>query len=202
MSNVISNYITVCGGIASGKTTFAECAKGIALIAVFEDFKINPFIQQFYFDQTFNAFETEFSFLLQHYNQIKCNLREKTPFICDFSLTLDLAYAQVTLTKGERKAFISVYNEAVRQVSFPKTLIYLQCPPEILLERIRNRRRGFENSISIDYLRSLDEALSIEVSKIADKTQVIYIDTARYNFKSNESDIRYIKSLLQKEFPS
>lgn len=195
-------YFSICGGIASGKTTLAKLIKGLGFKSVFEEFPNNPFIQQFYSDPSSCAFETEITFLLQHYNQIKSSQMDNHIFICDFSLSLDLAYAHVTLKKEERDAFISVYNEVVRQISFPKKLFYLRCSPEVLLQRIRSRGRKYEEAISVEYLKLLDEALAEEVARVSDKTHVITLDTEIFNFANNESDILQVQNLLQKELLS
>ena len=63
--------VEVCGGIASGKTTFAALMTNIGLIPVLEDFKKSPFWEAFYRNPGEYIFETEISFILLHYHQIK-----------------------------------------------------------------------------------------------------------------------------------
>jgi deoxyadenosine/deoxycytidine kinase len=83
-------HIEVCGGIASGKTTFAGLMTRIGLKPVFEEFRTNPFWQAFYFDPAKYAFETEITFMLQHYHQIKKDqLIMGKSICCDFSFFLD-----------------------------------------------------------------------------------------------------------------
>ena len=69
--NIIKNglIVEVCGGIASGKTTFASLMTRIDLIPIFEDFKKNPFWEAFYCNPGKYIFETEISFILLHYHQ-------------------------------------------------------------------------------------------------------------------------------------
>lgn len=80
-------YIEVCGGIASGKTTFASLMKNIGLNPVFEDFKKSPFWEAFYRNPGKYIFETEVSFILSHYHQIKKTLEssKNNKLIYDFS---------------------------------------------------------------------------------------------------------------------
>ena len=76
-----------------------------------EAFEDNPFWVAFYRDPRGTAFETEISFLLQHYRGIKeAGLRGNAILVCDHSLVLDRAYAFTTLADDELKAFLSVFG--------------------------------------------------------------------------------------------
>src|SRR5207302_1694437 len=77
--------IEICGGIASGKTTFASLFEQQAKI-IYEDFQAVPFWQDFYAAPAEHAFETELSFLLQHYHQVKrAQSKGQSLVVCDFS---------------------------------------------------------------------------------------------------------------------
>ena len=68
----INDYrIEICGGIASGKTTLANLLARSNIDPILEDFQTNLFWRAFYADPAGTAFETEITFLLQHYHQIK-----------------------------------------------------------------------------------------------------------------------------------
>ena len=86
--------IEVCGGIASGKTTFSELMRNIGIQPLFENFRANPFWKTFYSDSGKYTFEKEITFILQHYHQIKYEYKKNKINICDYSLLLDIAYAK------------------------------------------------------------------------------------------------------------
>jgi deoxyadenosine/deoxycytidine kinase len=113
--NFIRNgfIVEVCGGIAAGKTTFASLMKRLDLEPIFEDFKKSPFWKAFYCNPGKYIFETEASFILLHYHQIKKALdsTKGDKVICDFSFLLDLAYAKMGLTDTKLKAFECVLDE-------------------------------------------------------------------------------------------
>ena len=174
--------IEICGGIASGKTTLASLLRSDEIQVTYEDFSSNPFWQAFYADPINTAFETEITFLLQHYHQIKTASNLVKTFLCDFSLLQDYAYANVTLEGSRLSTFEQVYREAGSHLSPPNLLIYLQCSPEVELERIRARGREAEKSITIDYLTSISNRLTTLISTLPPAQKVLAIDSGYYDF--------------------
>lgn len=192
--------VEVCGGIASGKTTFATLLKRIGIEPILESFQTNPFWEAFYADPASHAFETEIAFLLQHYHQVKIARTKENIFICDFSLLLDLAYAKVTLHGPKYKAFLSVYEEIKRDLGFPNLLVYLHCSADIELERIRRRGRITEESITLEYLGAINNSLEYRISEICQKTKVISINSEHQNFADDEIVKENMLNLILKFF--
>ena len=118
--------IEICGGIASGKTTLANLLAGPDTKLVLENFQTNPFWQAFYADPVGTAFETEVSFLLQHYHEVKTSKNPNHKLVCDFSMYLDLAYAHVTLDQDKLEAFLASYREVEKELTAPSLLIHLR----------------------------------------------------------------------------
>lgn len=174
--------IEICGGIASGKTTLAALMPRAGYDAVFENFQSNPFIENFYSDPDFYSFETEVCFLLQHYSQIKTKALGSHITVCDYSLYLDLSYAHVTLKPSHLNTFSAVYNAAMKDVGPPALLVYLLCGAKTEMERVRNRRRPMEHSISIEYLESINNSLEVYVNQARQQTKVIEVDSDKLDF--------------------
>ena len=174
--------IEISGGIASGKTTLAGLFEDERAVTLFEDFKANPFWEQFYADPKRFAFETEVTFLLQHYNQIKAACGLKEPIVCDFSFLLDPAYVDVTLPEDERRVFLTVFEEVQRQLGPPALYVLLECSPEEEFRRIKARGRGTEKSIEIKYLAGLNDALARHIELAESSSRVLRIDSEHRNF--------------------
>lgn len=174
--------IEICGGIASGKTTLAKLLQGANLISVFEDFRKNPFYRAFYRDPAGMAFETELTFLLQHYHQEKNAARHMKSFCADFSTVLDLAYASVTLKPKQLRLFRLVHKEIEAELPLRVLLIYLQCPPEVELQRIRRRRRPAERTITLAYLAKINDALAARTKSLSRGESVLVIDSDAVDF--------------------
>lgn len=191
------NRIEICGGIASGKTTFASLFNQNNLSPLYEDFKKSPFWKAFYRNPGKYIFETEISFILLHYHQIKKGLELKKEIICDFSFLLDLAYAKIGLSGTKLKAFECVLNEILKELPEPRLIVYLKCDAETELNRIRKRARSEESSINLEFLDSLNKALQKEVAKIQDQSKVITIDSGKKDFANIESVKDEMISLIE-----
>jgi deoxyadenosine/deoxycytidine kinase len=177
--------IEICGGIAAGKTTLANLLGQSGFDPILENFQANPFLRTFYSDPRTYAFETEITFLLQHYNQIKASRNKFKKAICDFSSYLDFAYSSVTLPSDKFYAFQCVYGEVRRDISTPSFLVYLQCSATTQLQRIRYRNRSFEQSIDLEFLENINESLIRRIEEAYSETKLIEIDSERLDFAND-----------------
>jgi deoxyadenosine/deoxycytidine kinase len=185
---MVNFRIEVCGGIAAGKTTFTSLFYKQILTPNYEDFKKSPFWEAFYSNPGKYIFETEISFVLLHYHQIKLALEAKqNNLICDFSFLLDLAYAKIGLTDSKLKAFECVLQEIRNELPTPDLIVYLDCDVKTELERIRRRARAEESSINLEFLDSLNKALAFEVEQIKSQVPVITVDSSEKDFAKDEA---------------
>lgn len=147
-----------------------------------ENFKENPFFAAFYSNPTENAFETEITFLLQHYHQRKSLGAGAGGSIFDFSLLLDRAYAIVTLGRNDLEVFTSVYNSILTKIPTPTRIVRLECRPETQRNRIDRRGRTQEQMITLDYLARLEKAIDVVL------LEQPYCDVPRINIDSEKID--------------
>lgn len=114
--------VEFCGGIASGKTTLTKLLQIENLTSVFEDFGKNPFYRAFYHDPVGTAFETELTFLSQHYHLEKSvilriirsrNFTYKTPAASRRTISLtylskinDALDARITILSRSEKVLV------------------------------------------------------------------------------------------------
>nr|WP_256250667.1 deoxynucleoside kinase [Nitrosomonas sp. Nm51] len=165
-----------------------------------ENFQANPFWRAFYADPIGTAFETEITFLLQHYHEIKITRQSEKKLACDFSMYLDLAYAHVTLSQDKLRIFQSVYSEVEKELEQPSLLIYLECDPEIELQRIRNRGRDVENSITIEYLQAINEQLEKILKERSCSHELLIIDSGLRDFAYDEGVKHVILEKINSKF--
>lgn len=107
--------------------------------------------------------------------------------MCDFSLLLDRAYAELNLKPLERRTFGAVYDHVLRELRRPLLLIHLRCNPHVELERVRMRKRREELRLSIDYVAGLNRAVEQQVAAAARQLNVLRIDSGARDFASSKS---------------
>lgn len=182
--------IEVIGGIASGKSTLVSVISLKGPVAVYENFTENPFFECFYADPERYAFETEITYMLQHFSSIGDALHTGSASIAaDFSTALDLAYARVTLGLGDLRVFETVFDRVLEKIGHPDLLIKLDCPPEVELARIRARARPAEKSIGLGYLAELNRAAEGVLDDPRFRGQeVVRIDSASLDFRPEGKD--------------
>lgn len=180
--------IEVCGSIASGKTTLAAATAELGFAPCFERFQDNPFFAKFYADRNAYAFETEITFLLQHYSHMREATGDSTAVV-DFSLALDLAYAVVTLEAADQTVFTSVLRRSLEKVGPPALIVRLECDSSIEIQRIRARARRGEEAISLNYLDAVDAALEDALaSRWFAHVPVVKIDSHALDFRPGGAD--------------
>jgi len=180
------NMIEISGCIASGKTTLTNALSDRSVTCVHEDHAINPFWQAFYTDPSTCAFETEVTFLLQHYHFSKlAAARSDRMLVLDHSFELDMAYAQIGLEGSRREIFSAIYHEIRDEIGLPRALVFIRCSAEEAIRRIRSRGRPFEDNITVEFLADLQRELGRRAAKIAGTVPVVTSECGTTDFRSD-----------------
>ena len=176
--------VEVAGCIGGGKTTLAGALSNRLLTGVYEDHTLNPFWEAFYTDPSSCAFETEISFLLQHYHFAKrATASTEGVILLDHSFELDMAYAEIGLEGSKKAVFASIYREIRSEIGLPRALVFITCSAEKALERIRDRGRSVEDNITLEFLTDLQRELERRVAAIASTVPVVTIDSETTDFR-------------------
>lgn len=175
--------IEIAGCIGSGKTTLAR-ALANRFRVVYEDHQLNPFWEAFYTDPSAHAFETEITFLLQHYHFAKAEASTSPgTIVLDHSFELDMAYAMVGLTGSRRGIFKSVYQEIQSELGVPRTIIFLTCGAGEIARRIRKRGRDVESHVPLEFIRKLQRELARRIGELSASVPVIRVNAERTDFR-------------------
>ena len=176
-------FVEVAGSIGSGKTTLVDMLAGCSVEGVYEDHTVNPFWKSFYTDPSTCAFETEITFLLQHYHFAKlAAARTEGAILLDHSFELDMAYAELGLEGARKEIFTSIYREIRNEIGLPRALVFVTCSAEEALRRIRVRGRSFEQNVTVEFLTGLQRELERRIATIADSVPVVTIDSETTDF--------------------
>jgi deoxyadenosine/deoxycytidine kinase len=157
-------YIVVEGPIGTGKTSLAKrLAERFQAGLLLENAEGNPFLPRFYEDPKRHALSAQLFFLFQRMNQVQ-ELKQLDLFghatVSDFFLEKDPLFAKLTLGDDEYALYQQIYQHMRPQAPNPDLVIYLQSPPNVLAERVRQRAIAYEQEISESYLARLADSYS------------------------------------------
>ena len=152
-------HIVIEGPIGVGKTSLANrLGERLRAHRLLEQPEANPFLERFYRDSARYALATQLSFLFRRVEQLRDFARRDLfdeVFVTDFLLEKDALFATLTLAEDELLLYQQIYENLSLQAPTPDLVIYLDAPPPSLLERIADRGRPMEVSISEVYLQQL-----------------------------------------------
>ncbi len=200
---MIYNFITIEGNIGAGKTTLAHLlSKHFNGRLILEEFADNPFLPKFYENQKQYAFPLELFFMAERYKQLKDLLQTKDMFqsitISDYLFTKCLLFAKVNLAEEEFLLYQKLFDIINPQVMQPDLLIYLHAPVNKLRENIKKRNRVYEQTISPEYLFTLQETYTQYIRQHNIKT--LFIDVSNADFLGDERHLITVIDALGKDY--
>ena len=192
-------YIAVDGPIGVGKTSLARMvAEDYKARIIYESPDENPFIQNFYDDPVNHAFQTQLFFLLSRYRQ-QTELKQQDLFeqkiVCDYVFAKDLIFARLNLTDDEYTLYSQIYTLLDQRLPKPDVVIFLQASPDILMKRIKKRCKGYEKTISPDYVLKVSQAYSQFYFQYSD-TPLLIVNTSGLDFVKHAKDYEMLKKEL------
>ena len=196
-----ARYIAIEGPIGVGKTSLAERLAGrLGGLCVLEAVEENPFLRHFYRDIRRYAFQTQLFFLLSRYRQ-QLDLAQYDLFsqftLSDYLFAKDQIFAHLNLDEDELRLYQEVYRLLRARIPVPDLVVFLQANTEVLLERIRGRRRDYEDSLSPDYVERLNQAYNDYFFHYRD-TPLLVVNTEGTDFVHREEEFEdLVKEILQ-----
>src|SRR5512138_2773836 len=137
-------YIAIEGPTGVGKSSLAERIAGrLDATAVLAETD-NPFLADFYAGRTGAALQTQLFFLLNGHRQL-VGLQQGNLFaqatVCDYLFDKEKIFAYLNLDDNELFIYQRLYDLLAKDIASPDLVIYLQAPTDVLLRRLRERRR-------------------------------------------------------------
>jgi deoxyadenosine/deoxycytidine kinase len=171
------SYIVIEGNIGAGKTSLASrIATDFNARLITERFADNPFLPKFYNDPDKYSFPLELSFLAERYRQLREELTSPDLFsafsVSDYYFMKSLIFASSTLGGDEYTLYRQIFDIIYTSVPRPDIYVYLHADTGKLLANISKRGRDYEQSITAEYLKSIQEGY--------------------FNFFRQNSDMRYL----------
>jgi deoxyguanosine kinase len=177
-------YVAIDGAIGVGKTTLVHLlCERFAGEALLEDAE-NPFLNDFYLDTANNALPTELYFMVSRFRQLQEATKRSAPArlaISDYAFQRNEIFAHLTLSGDELALFDRMYRQLEPQLPPPDLVLYLVADTDTCMGRINRRRRGYESTLSRDYLDTVVAAYDRYYQRY-DRTPLLVIDTRNLNF--------------------
>lgn len=195
-------FVAVEGPIGVGKTTLAKrLAETFNREVLLEQAEQNPFLERFYKNARHSALATQLFFLFQRSQQIQ-DLRQGDLFsparVTDFLIAKDRLFARINLDVDEYTLYEKVYEQLTLDAPTPDLVIYLQAPTDVLMQRVRQRGIGYEQSIEHAYLEKINAAYS-EFFLYYDDAPLLIVNAAQIDFANSERDfsqlLEHIRSI-------
>ena len=198
-------HIAIVGNIGAGKTTLAQKLAQHYKWALFEEVvDNNPYLKDFYEDMPRWAFHLQVFFLNSRFRQVqhikhseKSVVQDRTVYEDAYIFARNLHQSGM-MSERDYDNYFELYRSLVSLVTPPDLLIYLKADLPKLIEQIEKRNRDFENNISIQYLRSLNEQYENWISHY-DLGKLLIIDVNKLDFVANPEDLGFIINKINLE---
>ncbi|HEX4871383.1 MAG TPA: deoxynucleoside kinase [Nevskiaceae bacterium] len=198
-------HLAIEGPIGVGKTTLAQqLARSLEAELLLEQPEHNPFLPRFYRDPEGAALPTQLCFLLQRAGQAEA-LHQADLFrprrVADFLFDKDRLFAELTLKPADFALYQGLYERLRRDLPAPDLVLYLHAPVEVLMTRIEQRGRVYEQPIQPAYLERLSRAYRQFFSSYR-SAPVIEIEAAQLDLLHQPRDYRRVLAAITAGLPA
>ena len=157
----LPRYIAIEGPIRVGKSTLAGIiAERLHAQRVAEP-EDNPFLGAFYQGEAGAAYQAQFAFLIQRFEQLRAlevGPNTRKTIVADYIFEKDKLFACLNLNDTELTIYNRYYEHFRAQLPAPDLVIYLQATPEVLKKRLKKKNAPGERAISDDYIEEVAKA--------------------------------------------
>jgi deoxyguanosine kinase len=188
----LPRYIAVEGPIRVGKSTLARIlADRLNAQRVMEE-EDNPFLHSFYDGDRGAAFQTQFSFLIRRFEQLRrldTGPRSQRTVVTDFIFEKDKLFACLNLTDQELDTYNRYYNLFREQLPTPDLVIYLQATPEVLKKRLKKKNAPSEKAVGEAYLEEVIKAYEHFFFHYT-SSDLLIVNTSEIDFVERNDDLQ------------
>jgi len=199
------NYLVIEGNIGSGKTSLStRLSQDFKTRLILEEFSDNPFLAKFYEDGERFAFQAELAFLAKRYQQLREIVSGTELFhqstISDYLFYKSMIFARSNLPEDEYQLYTHLFNIIYTTVPKPDLVVYLYLSMDNLRRNIRKRGRSYEQEISADYLKNIQDSYFDFFNQQKDLT-VLVIDTNQLDFVNRPEDYQKVVEIIDRDYP-
>lgn len=195
-------HIGIAGNIGSGKTTLTRMlAEHYGWVPKYEAVTYNPYLEDYYNDIPRWSFNLEVYFLVQRFKDLMAISKSDEVIIQDRTIMEGVNIfvannrAMGNISERDFATYMELYESMLSLVKLPDMLIYLKSSIPHLVSQIEKRGRGYEQSISLDYLAGLNERYDKWIAEYPGK--VLVIDADNLDFQNRPEDFRLITDRIE-----
>jgi len=115
--------------------------------------------------------------------------------VSDYFFMKSLIFSSSTLQEDEYKLYRQLFNIIYGSLPKPDLYVYLHKDVDNLLKNIKLRGRDYEQSITADYLKSIENGY-FTFFKQQKNLRILVIDTNSIDFFNNEADYQTIVNTI------
>jgi deoxyadenosine/deoxycytidine kinase len=198
-------HIAIAGNIGAGKTTLTRLlSKHFKWEAHYEDVETNPYLHSFYEDMQRWSFNLQIYFLNSRFRQVveirkggKSVIQDRTIYEDAYIFAPNLHEMGLMPTR-DFDNYATLFELMSSFISPPDLLIYLRSTVPNLVKQIQMRGRDYENSIRLDYLRSLNERYDNWINNYK-AGKLLIVDVDDLDFINNPEDLGIVIDKINAE---
>jgi len=198
-------HIAIAGNIGAGKTTLCnKISKHFGWEPHYETTEDNPYLSDFYHDMQRWSFNLQIYFLNSRYQQILKILNGEATVVQDRTIYEDAyifapnLHAMGLMSERDFQNYFELFKTMSSQIQPPDLLIYLRASIPTLVAHIQSRGRDYEGSMSLDYLKRLNERYENWIANYKEG-KLLIINSDDIDFESNAEDLGRVVNQVRAE---
>ena len=197
-------HIGIAGNIGSGKTTLTRLlAAHYGWTPKYESVTYNPYLEDYYKDIPRWSYNLETYFLAMRFKDVLEIGRSEGVVIQDRTI-LEGVHIFVrnnlemgNLSQRDYDTYMLLFEMMMSMVKLPDLLIYLRAGVPHLVSQIQKRGRDYEQSMSLEYLESLNRKYEDWIASY--KGRLLVIDADNLDFENRAEDFSLITDRIDAE---
>lgn len=180
--------VEIAGSLATGKSTLCKQLQDKFPVMVYEELDGNPYLDKVKTDPEQYALPCQEWFVDNKVNALRRAV-EDNPDSCilsDFSLLADKAYVSHYLQDKPawREQLFARLDRGIAAIGQPDVIVYLTCPPEEIIRRIKSRGRGFEQSLTVEFAAAINNLVQEQIDAAPKPgPRIMKIDTQKFDLR-------------------